>query len=269
MNEREDNESNLLIADWKIRITFDRSSKIRSTLSRKLLRCETMAETVQFDVGGKVFRVARSLIEQHDQTMLARLVSERWQTQCGGKKDGRETKPIFIDRNGDNFGFVLDYLRYGKVNLPCLVPKENFLRDLDYFGVAVVKDDDTVRSDSVARIRALTRTLMEARGEIAMIYIASSFCKLHIVSQLQSSGSGPIHVQLNRNNAELKSYTGVDWGIVDATAKGLGTPGKNKQMFDQYLAHNGLAVTGNGLKTHGQSIWATLITVPFSSAGSK
>jgi hypothetical protein len=253
--------------------------KIRSPLSRKLLLFETTTETVQFDVGGKVFRVARSLIEQHDQTMLARLVSERWQTQCDEKKDGHEegeseTKPIFIDRNGDNFEFVLDYLRYGKVNLPYLLPKENFLRDLDYFGIVVAKDDATVRSDPVppahpARIRALTRTLVEARGELAMIYIASSFCKLYLVSLLRSSRSGALSVQLYQNDAELESYTGLNWGIVEAAAMGAITPGKNKHMFDQYLAQNGLAVTEAGLMANFQSIWATLITVPFSSAGSK
>ncbi|KAL7532015.1 hypothetical protein ACHAWF_003987 [Thalassiosira exigua] len=36
-------------------------------------------ETVKFNVGGKPFETSRSLIDQHEGTMLARLVSDTWQ----------------------------------------------------------------------------------------------------------------------------------------------------------------------------------------------
>ena len=60
-------------------------------------------EIVQFDVGGRLFKTSRSLIDKHEDTMLARLVSDTWQED--------PTKPVFIDRNGDIFAHVLDYLR--------------------------------------------------------------------------------------------------------------------------------------------------------------
>jgi hypothetical protein len=110
---------------------------------------------------------------------------------------------------------------------------------------------------------------VEAGEELATIFIASSFCKLYLVSLLRSSGSGALSVGLDQNDAELESYTGLNWGIVEAAARRARSPGKNKHMFDQYLAQNGLAVTEAGLMSNFQSIWATLITVPFSSAGSK
>jgi hypothetical protein len=96
--------------------------------------------TVKFDVGGKVFKTARSLILQHEDTMLARLVSDTWQED--------PTKPVFIDRDGDTFRSVLDYLRYGSITLPMTVSKEMFLRDMDFYGI--VHHEGTVKTSSEA-----------------------------------------------------------------------------------------------------------------------
>ena len=62
--------------------------------------------TIKFNVGGKHFEVSRDLMEMHSETMLGKLVSEAWQ------QDPEES--VFIDRNGDTFAYVLDYLRYGR-----------------------------------------------------------------------------------------------------------------------------------------------------------
>lgn len=82
--------------------------------------------TVQFDVGGTVYRVSRSLIERYPKTLMARKISRTWQLNPKAS--------IFIDRNGDRFQYVLDYMRDGEVHLPLSVPKESFILDLEYFG---------------------------------------------------------------------------------------------------------------------------------------
>ena len=94
-------------------------------------------KTVQFDVGGQMYRVSKSLIEQHEETMLARLVSDTWLANPDAT--------IFIDRDGERFKYVLDYLRYGKVSLPLTVPREMFLLDMEYYGFSSV-NNDTARS---------------------------------------------------------------------------------------------------------------------------
>jgi len=71
----------------------------------------TKPEIVQFDVGGRVFKTSRSLIDQHEDTMLARLMSDTWQED--------PNKSVFIDRNGDTFSHILDYLRYGSNQRQC------------------------------------------------------------------------------------------------------------------------------------------------------
>ena len=94
-------------------------------------------QTIRFNVGGQFYEVSKSLIEQHEDTMLARLVSDTWLA------DPNAT--IFIDRDGDTFKYVLYYMRYGKVSLPITVSREMFLLDMEYYGFNSV-DNDTARS---------------------------------------------------------------------------------------------------------------------------
>ena len=97
-------------------------------------------EVVQFDVGGRVFKTSRSLIDQHEDTMLARLVSDTWQED--------PNKSVFIDRDGDIFAQVINYLRYGSIELPMTISKAMFLRDLDFFGI--VPEEGSVKTASEA-----------------------------------------------------------------------------------------------------------------------
>jgi hypothetical protein len=60
--------------------------------------------------------------------MLATLVSDTWLTDPAA--------PIFIDRDGERFKYVLDYFRYGKMPLPLSVPREMLLLDMEYYGFA-------------------------------------------------------------------------------------------------------------------------------------
>jgi hypothetical protein len=92
--------------------------------------------TVMFNVGGKAYETSLALFLKHEDTALGRLVSDRRQVD--------PTMPIFIDRDGDTFRFVLDYLRYGHITLPMTVSKEMFLLDMDFYGIAY--EDGTVKT---------------------------------------------------------------------------------------------------------------------------
>jgi BTB/POZ domain len=48
-----------------------------------------------------------------------------------------ENDPIFIDRDGERFVYVLDYMRDGNVTLPIYISKGSFLSDLQYYGLEV------------------------------------------------------------------------------------------------------------------------------------
>mmetsp|Transcript_36927 Transcript_36927/g.62818 ORF Transcript_36927/g.62818 Transcript_36927/m.62818 type:complete len:202 (-) Transcript_36927:65-670(-) len=90
-----------------------------------------MADTVRFNVGGRHFEVSRSLVDEHSNTVLGKLVSDTW--------NGDPAKAVFIDRSGDIFAHILEYLRYGSIELPITVPRSMFDRELDYYGITSVK----------------------------------------------------------------------------------------------------------------------------------
>jgi hypothetical protein len=124
-------------------------------------------KTVRFNVGGKTYEVAQSLLEQHPDTMLARIASNTWrpggdddnndvdtnlEMQKGKKRkvdngsneseekkndeaaDGK-SQDFFIERDGERFRYCLDYMRDGgTVNLPPTIPKDALLQDLTYYG---------------------------------------------------------------------------------------------------------------------------------------
>ncbi len=105
-------------------------------------KAATDAKTILFDVGGKIFRVSCSLIDEWPESMLARLVSDT------GHDDDSMEKPIFIDRNGDTFQVVLDFMRYGCIALPRNLPRRIFVREMDYYGIHV--NDDEIVSPNLA-----------------------------------------------------------------------------------------------------------------------
>jgi hypothetical protein len=78
--------------------------------------------------------------------MLATLISDRWKESASDKNetvliDSRghsvvsDTEPIFIDRNGLLFQYVLDYLREGEVYLPSTVSRAAVLKEFDFYGI--------------------------------------------------------------------------------------------------------------------------------------
>jgi BTB/POZ domain len=92
---------------------------------------------VTFDVGGRLFRVRRTLLHSFPDTMLARSACDLWKEN----KENIDTtspctdKPIFIDRDSTRFSCVLDFMRDScSVDLPVTVTKDSFLRELQYFG---------------------------------------------------------------------------------------------------------------------------------------
>lgn len=86
-----------------------------------------MADTVVFNVGGVRYELARSTLLLHPDTMLAVLVSERW-----GSEGAEE--PLFVDRDGQRFQFVLDFYRDGRARVPAEL-FSSVQAEFEYFGL--------------------------------------------------------------------------------------------------------------------------------------
>jgi len=91
--------------------------------------------------------------------MLSRMISDTWQLSDSDSDD----KPIFIDRSGDIFAYVLEYLRYGSVVLPMSIPTEMFTRDLDYY---LLEYDVSTITDGEERIRERFVTLKKKNDKL-------------------------------------------------------------------------------------------------------
>uniref|UniRef100_A0A7S1FYD7 Potassium channel tetramerisation-type BTB domain-containing protein n=1 Tax=Corethron hystrix TaxID=216773 RepID=A0A7S1FYD7_9STRA len=114
-----------------------------------------MTETVLFDVGGKKYKTARSLLNDHPETMLARMASQEWNPDAG--------KKLFIERDGERFRYVLDYLRDGKAILPIDVSKEALLIDMEFYGINVRENDITVQN-TMESLRSLLGVVVNTRS---------------------------------------------------------------------------------------------------------
>ena len=103
-------------------------------------------KTIHFNVGGTKYEVSKSLIETYPDTMLATMISDRWQHHDNDNdddtNDGTTTdKVLFIDRNGHRFQYVLDYMRDQHVHSPMGVTGASIRKELEYFGFVNVPPD--------------------------------------------------------------------------------------------------------------------------------
>jgi hypothetical protein len=86
-----------------------------------------MTTFFSFNVGGTLYDVAKDTILKFEDTMLAKLVSDRW------NKDGDKCQ-IFIDRDGERFKYILDWYRNGKMIVPRWLI-DAVRSDVEYFGL--------------------------------------------------------------------------------------------------------------------------------------
>lgn len=81
---------------------------------------------VRLNVGGTRYDTSRDTLGRCEGSKLAKSVSDSWE-------EGDE--PIFIDRNGRLFEYVLDYLRTGEVHLPFTVSRAALQNEFHYYGI--------------------------------------------------------------------------------------------------------------------------------------
>ncbi|CAF1226615.1 unnamed protein product [Didymodactylos carnosus] len=89
-------------------------------LKKDLLASTSIKDLVSLNVGGKIFRTSIETLKKEKDTFFTDLLSREWQLETDNH--GR----ICIDRNGELFAELLDYLRTGHV----IVPDERLCRRL-------------------------------------------------------------------------------------------------------------------------------------------
>jgi len=196
-------------------------------------------EIVQFDVGGRVFKTSRSLIDQHEDTMLARLVSDTWQED--------PNKSVFIDRNGDMFAHILDYLRYGSITLPDNIVKDMFLRDLDFYGI--VPEEGSVKSASegwASKIDDRRDKIKDHGDKMKQLQLENDIEFLaNLCASKYISNNCSIRVHYDKDGADKEKQ--MLWNAAEKVHGGDDKK-SNKEAFSKALMKFGLSLRGEGVE---------------------
>lgn len=97
-------------------------------VSDTILEMTSNTEIVNFNVGGVQYHVARNTLLNAEDTMLSKLVSDKWTA-------GQNQESIFIDRDGERFKYILDWCRDGKIIVPKTVALDAVKSDAEFFGL--------------------------------------------------------------------------------------------------------------------------------------
>ena len=204
--------------------------------------------TIRLNVGGTSYEVSRSTIEQYPDTMLARMVSEAWNSDDSGDESDKDKKALFIDRNGERFQYVLDYMRDGSnVSLPVLVSKEGFLKDLEYFGFENVNPTNVFSSSNYAQIVKKMNGLDDDHGFALLAhYCFTRFkvsCDLRIDIVHGPSGGDASFCQRNTTKYKSKEVITELQATSLSLSKGFSPMWEqNRDCFNKHLSKYGLHV---------------------------
>ena len=162
--------------------------------------------TVKFNVGGRLFEVSRELIDKYPDTVLGTLVADTW------KEDPEET--VFIDRNGDTFAHVLDFMRYGSIDLPVTIAKSMFDRELGFYGINF--QEGAINEESLTQV-SNTFHLFKSKHDMFLLALEAyyQYCTKKIAT------SPSVYVDISHQSHKLFK-TG---SLVE----------EEKALFDEYL----------------------------------
>jgi hypothetical protein len=126
-----------------------------------------MTKIVQLNVGGMRYDVAEDTLMKHEDTMLAKMISKKWHK-------GINEEPLFIDRDGERFRFILDWYRDSRIIEPRTIGIEAIKSDALFFGLpvdAIIEETQSVYdyasslSENVQRLRRLRLNLAEVKSK--------------------------------------------------------------------------------------------------------
>lgn len=84
---------------------------------------------VKLNIGGRIFCTTKSTLSSKGENFFTSLLSGRFSSQ----KD--ETGAYFIDRNGDYFAPLLDFLRTGDLLLPTNTTFKMIAKEADFYQI--------------------------------------------------------------------------------------------------------------------------------------
>eukprot|EP00977_Amphora_coffeiformis_P023587 scaffold13700_cov153-Amphora_coffeaeformis.AAC.1 len=103
------------------------------------------SKTIKFNVGGTKYEISQALLDRYPSCMLSKICSKTWvQADAETATVKEAAEEIFIDRNGQRFQYVLDYMRDSRVELPLSIPRSQFVADMEYFSLDYKEESITL-----------------------------------------------------------------------------------------------------------------------------
>lgn len=120
----------------------------------------TRSKIITLDVGGVLHKVSRDTLARCQGSMLASLISHHW-------KEGNthSDEPIFIDRNGLLFQYIIDYLRTNKLLLPPSVSVSAVQQEFQFYGIPVNMNNVTEQYGHMY-LRGLKKRIGHLKAEL-------------------------------------------------------------------------------------------------------
>lgn len=128
----------------------------------------------QLDVGGTLYKVSLDTLMMFPETFLSKLVSENWRITPGANND-----PIFVDRDGDIFKYVLAWYHDNIIQIPRTVAIGTLKNDMMFFSLP---DNVVVNQEKFSVVKCLGETRYTLWNEIFALW---AFCNSLKIGYLQ------------------------------------------------------------------------------------
>lgn len=149
------------------------TKRSRSDYEKETAQDDVRADLVKLNVGGVRYTVARSTLATAVGTILCRLVTD----EVGHGKD--EQGHIWIDRDGDLFPYILNFIRSSATAVPLGVDRYALKQEAEFFGlidlVKILEEEDPIVTINVSgtEFKVMKETFTHAaRGNLARSIIS-------------------------------------------------------------------------------------------------
>ena len=176
-----------------------------------------MDKVISFNVGGRVFSIRKDYIDNHKETLLYTVITNKESI-----KDKNEA--FFIDRNPDLFSFILEFYRKGRIIYPTIVDEDDFNEELDFYLIKKldkipVKEQDIIRKLCVMCVESKARSLEAMKKADKLMMRDIMDCKDYLVYNLMKNYLGQ---KENHHYFVLPSDVKVHYKYTDLLNKFLG-----------------------------------------------
>jgi len=184
---------------------------------RRILSQVHFKSTVKLNVGGKIYKTTLDTLRNDPDSMLCAMFSGRHELKAD-EEDGS----YFIDRNGELFGYILDYLRNGELLCPDdKIVQKRLLKEAEFFqvqGIITLLEEKTSLS-AIIKNKNHHSTVMSwlpPGATCSLLYRATSDGKSPADFHRCCDNKGPTLLVIRSGEYIFGGYTSKSWKTTES-----------------------------------------------------